>query len=467
MFGFMTIKKGQIIELAVENIASGGRGVARLHGFVLFVRGGLPGDRVRARVVKKKKAFAEAVILDLLEPSADRAEAPCPYSGVCGGCQWQHVRYDRQLAYKKAHIEEAVTRIGALSGIPVRDVIPAEETFAYRNKMEFSFSDRRWLLTEEMEKGETDRDFALGLHVPGTYYKVLDIDRCLLQGDRGNEILRAVKSYVKGSGVPVYGLKSHLGFWRYLMLRRSFHLDEWMVNIVTSREGQEVLEPLAEDLCSRFDHISTVVNNINGRKASIALGEKEVILAGRGNLRDRIGPFTFQISANSFFQTNTLGAEALYNKVVEFAELRGSETVLDLYSGTGTIPIFLSGHAKEIVGMEIEESAVADAWKNCKANGVENCRFIPGDIRDQITQLRLKPDVLIIDPPRAGMHKDVLARVMEIAVEKVVYVSCNPATLARDLEIMSQEYEVSEIQPVDMFPQTYHIEAVAKLVRRQ
>jgi 23S rRNA (uracil1939-C5)-methyltransferase len=239
-----------------------------------------------------------------------------------------------------------------------------------------------------------------------------------------------------------------------------------MVNLVTSEERKEVLQPLADALCQGFYNINTVVNNINATKAAIALGQREMVLSGDGTLQDRIGPFRFQVSANSFFQPNALSAEELYQKVVEYAQLKGSEWVLDLYSGTGTIPIFLSKRARAVIGMEIVESAILDAQRNCGANGIQNCQFVLGDIRESLSSLTLKPDVLIIDPPRAGMHKDVLSEVMELGTERIIYVSCNPATMARDLGTMSQAYHIVEIQPVDMFPQTYHIEAIAKLIRR-
>jgi 23S rRNA (uracil1939-C5)-methyltransferase len=333
--------------------------------------------------------------------------------------------------------------------------------------MEFSFSDRCWLLPDEYLKGESEDSFGLGLHVPGTFNKVIDIDACLLQHEEGNRILRKVKSYVKESGVPVYGLKSHKGFWRFLVLRYSVASGEWLVNLVTAEERREVVMPLAELLVKEVDTIKNVVNNINTRKAAIAIGEREVILAGEGFISDMIGPYVYQVSANSFFQTNTSGAQKLYEKVIEFAEIDGSEVVLDLYCGTGTIPIFLSQKAKEIIGIEISESAVLDAGKNCIYNRATNCRFILGDIRDKLSDIRHKPDVLIIDPPRAGIHKDILAGIINMAVEKVVYVSCNPATMARDMGRMSDLYEIIEIQPVDMFPHTYHIEAVAKMAIRK
>jgi 23S rRNA (uracil1939-C5)-methyltransferase len=493
----MNFRKGDLIELTIDRVAYGGQGLARRDGFIVFVKGAIPGDRVTARISRKKKDYAEAGVQEILDPSPDRVEAPCPYSGYCGGCQWQHMRYEAQLTHKKRLVEEAISRIGSLSGIPVHAVIPSEKTFAYRNKMEFSFSDRPWLVSfppalappSKGERGIRERNgrsglkdhdvtvsrggkteghenLALGLHVPGTFHKVLDIEACLLQQERGNEILREVKQYARRSGIPAYGLKSHQGFWRFLALRHTTRSDAWMVNLVTSEMGRDAVVPLAEILTRRFN-VHTVVNNITARKAAVALGEKEFVLSGDGTIEDQIGEFTFQISANSFFQTNTLGAEKLYSEVADFAELTGREVVLDLYSGTGTIPIFLSRRAGEIVGMEIMESAIQDAERNCRVNGTPNCRFVLGDIRENLQTLRTKPDVLIIDPPRAGMHKAVLAGVMALAPEKIVYVSCNPATLARDLAEMSCGYEVIEVQPVDMFPHTYHVEAVVKMVRRK
>lgn len=462
----MVLRKRDMVELIIDKVAYGGQGVARLNGLVLFVRGAIPGDRIKAQVVKKKRDYAEARLIELLEPSPDRIEAPCPYHGFCGGCQWQHMRYERQLEYKKGHVREAMSRIGSLPDVQVLDAIPSKKHYAYRNKMEFSFSDRRWFLPHEYEERQGERAFALGLHVPGTFYKVIDVEACLLQHETGNRILGEVKKYVKKGGIPVYELRGHQGFWRFLTLRHSTHFDEWMVNLVTSEERRDVVQPLAEALCHSFPNIHTVVNNINTRKAAIAVGESERVLLGDGAIQDRLGPFRFHISANSFFQTNSLTAEQLYQKVVEFSELKGPEWVLDLYSGTGTIPIFLSKKAEGVIGMEIAESAVLDAQRNCEANGIKNCQFVSGDIRERLSTLKLKPDVLIIDPPRAGMHKNILSRVMELGTERVIYVSCNPATMARDLGTMRQDYHIVEIQPVDMFPHTYHIEAIAKLVRR-
>jgi 23S rRNA (uracil1939-C5)-methyltransferase len=504
--------KGDIIDLTVDRVAFGGQGIARLDGLVIFVKGAIPGDRVRALILKKKKAYAEAKVQEILVPSADRIAAPCPYFGICGGCQWQQVKYERQVEYKRAHVEEALSHIGSISGIEILDPIPSEKPFGYRNKMEFSFSDRPWLphppsiipsvspydnsdlapVLPSIPQGERGivsvrdwdsvrgevsnherttnfaptKGFALGLHVPGTFDKIIDVQVCLLQQERGNEILREVKRYALESGLPPYGLKTHEGFWRFLTLRHSVYLDEWMVNLVTSEMRTDAILPLTHRLTGRFPNVRTVVNNITARKASIAVGEREVALAGPGTIMDRIGTSTFQISANSFFQTNSLGAGRLYGKVVDFAELGGRETVLDLYSGIGTIPIFLAKSASRVIGMEIAESAVLDARRNCRANGVENCEFILGDIRESLTRLRIHPELMIIDPPRAGMHQDVLSRVLEIGAERIVYVSCNPATLARDLARMQEHYHITRIQPVDLFPQTYHVESVANLIKR-
>ncbi len=461
------IKKGHTLDLQIVKTAFGGHGIARLDGLVVFVRGAVPGDRIKGRVIRKKRDYLEAQTTELLEPSPDRARPPCRYSGHCGGCQWQHVRYDCQLAYKGEQVKETLARIGALRDIRVRDVLPSQRRFAYRNKMEFTFSDRRWVLPADLPQPRSDSEFALGLHVPGTFHKVIDIDACLLQHGEGNRILRAVKEYVRRSGLPVYGLKSHRGFWRFLALRYSASMDEWMVNVVTSEGPSTTTAELAAFLAARFRRIRTVVNNVNARKASIALGEQETVLHGDGIIKDHIGGYGFQISANSFFQTNTLGGETLYRQIADYAELRGSEMVLDLYSGTGTIPVFLSGRAGRIVGVEIGQSAVRDAERNCRANEIHNCEFMWGDIKECLTRLRIRPDVVILDPPRAGVHKDAMAPIMDLDAGRIVYVSCNPATMARDLEQMGRRYDVVEVQPVDMFPHTYHIETVAKLHRRR
>jgi 23S rRNA (uracil1939-C5)-methyltransferase len=294
---------------------------------------------------------------------------------------------------------------------------------------------------------------------------VLDTRACLLQPDLGNRLLNAVRSYMRTSAQPVYGLRSHEGFWRFLMLRHSVSCDQWMVNVVTAFEDRDAVLPLAAELRERFPAVVSVVNNITAKRSGVAIGQREILLAGKPALKDRIGSFAFEISANSFFQTNTHGAQQLYQTVQRYSALKGDETVLDLYCGTGTIAIWLARQAREVIGLEMVESAVADAQKNCLANGVSNCRFILGDIKKTLATIDAKPDLLVIDPPRAGMHKRVLKQVLDMAPRKIVYVSCNPTTMARDLAELKRLYAVAEVQPVDMFPHTFHIESVARLVK--
>ncbi len=461
----MAIKKGQQLELKITDIAFGGKGLARVNGLAVFVQQAIPLDVVIARITKKKKQYAEARIDTLLEPSPFRITPPCIYSGFCGGCKWQFMNYEKQLDYKRQHVLESFEHIGLIKDVSVHATIPSKLIFGYRNKMEFSCSDRRWLLPKDMDRDDIDRTFALGLHVPGTFYKVLDTKTCLLQPELGNHILEQVRRFIKGSGAPVYGLRSHSGFWRFVMLRHSAAYDQWMVNIITAAEDRETVQPLADQLIEGNPKIVSVINNITSRKAGVAMGEYEILLAGTSCIRDKIGLFEFEISANSFFQTNTLGAERLYETVKAYAALTGKETVLDLYSGTGSIAIYLAADAKEVTGLEIAQSAVIDAENNCRINRISNCRFILGDLRKSLPQVSARPDVMIIDPPRSGMHGDVVRQVLQMQPKRIVYVSCNPATMARDVGMMKESYSVLEVQPFDMFPHTHHIESVARMER--
>jgi 23S rRNA (uracil1939-C5)-methyltransferase len=459
----MAVKKGQVVELDITGIAYGGKGMARLNGLAVFIDQAIPGDRARARIIRKKKNYVEARLLELVESSPDRIQAPCMYSGTCGGCKWQFLTYDKQLEYKRQHVIESSEHIGSIKGVTVRPTIASPKEFAYRNKMEFSCSDREWLMPQEMEKQNNDKGFAIGLHVPGTFYKVLDIQACLLQPELGNSVLADVRNYIKSSNAPVYGLKTHIGFWRFLMLRYSVAYNQWMVNVITAAEDRAQVQPLADLLMDKYSDIVSVMNNISARKAAITNGEYEICLRGDSVIKDKIGPFEFEISANSFFQTNSWGAEPLYNVVKQFAELSGGERVVDMYSGTGAIAIYLSDAAREVIGIEISGSAVADAVSNCRRNKISNCRFVQGDINACLSQLTGELDVMIIDPPRAGMHKKVVKQVLTMLPGRIVYVSCNPTTLARDLAMLQDRYRVLEVQPVDMFPHTYHIETVARL----
>ncbi len=462
----MSIQKGQLHEVDISGIAYGGKGIVHIEGFAVFVDQAVPGDRVRIAITRKKKNYAEARVVSLLKPSGDRVPAPCPHSGVCGGCKWQFLDYDRQLAYKRQHVAESLAHIGLIKEATVHPTLPSELRFGYRNKVEFTCSDSPWLLPDEMENADAAGCFALGFHVPGVFHKVLDIEACLLQPDMGNRILGDVRRYLQLSELPMYCPRTHNGFWRFVMLRHSVAHDHWMVNLITAAENHRAVEPLADLLKNKYPQIISVVNNITAKKAAISAGEYEILLSGSDHLTDRLCGFEFDISAGSFFQTNSRGAQTLYRTVMDYAGLTGSETVFDLYCGTGTIAICLSKAARKVIGFEIVDAAVSDAEKNCLKNGISNCTFYRGDIKDRLSEAQHEPDVMIIDPPRDGMHKSVVQQVLNMLPGRIVYVSCNPATLARDLGLMKDAYQVVEVQPVDMFPHTFHIESVARLQKR-
>lgn len=460
------MRKGDIIELTIEKLVYGGRGLAHHNNRAVFVDAAIPGERVMARASRVKKDFAEARLLEVLEPSQHRVIAPCRYNDYCGGCNWQFIEYEKQLEHKHAIVEELLHHIGKVADVPVHPALPAPQALGYRNKMEFSFSDKRWLLPEELDNKKDYEHFALGLHVPGTFDKIINIDGCLLQHERGNEILKEVKEYARGSGLPVYGLRSHQGFWRYLVLRHSHYFDEWMVNIVTSEEREPELRTLASILRDRFGNIESLVQSINTRRGGTAIAERENVLLGRSSIRDKIGKFTFEISAQSFFQTNTAMAERLYEQVRDLASLTGKETVIDLYCGIGTISILLAPLASLVIGMDISESSIQDARKNCELNGIYNCEFLCGDVKALLSRAAFHPDLLIADPPRAGIHKKVIEQILYLMPDKIIYVSCNPSTLARDLALLNERYLVGEVQPLDLFPNTHHVETVVLLEQR-
>jgi 23S rRNA (uracil1939-C5)-methyltransferase len=462
----MGVKKGQEVELDISDLAFGGRGLARVDGLAVFVERSVPGDRALCRIVKKKKNFAEARVIRLLEASPLRIDPPCRYFSYCGGCNWQFLPYERQLEFKRRHVAESLAHIGLIQEVPVLPAIASPAAYGYRNKMEFSCTDRRWLLPHELGREDIPAGLGIGLHVPGTFHKVLDIEQCLLMPALGNRILEDVRRHIRDSSLPVYGLRTHTGFWRFVMLRHSAAHDRWMINIVTAAFDGEAVRPLAERLSAKYPSIAAIVNNVTSRRAGVAIGEEEYPLFGAAVLEDQIGPLRFEISANSFFQTNTGGAARLYETVAAYAGLTGAETVVDLYCGTGTIGMSLAHAAREVIGMEITQSAVEDAKRNCRLNGITNCRFLLGDIRETLGSLPQTADVLIIDPPRVGMHPDVVKQVLAMAPRRIVYVSCNPATLARDLALLQEHYQAMEVQPVDMFPQTFHIESVARLERK-
>jgi len=464
------MKKGDILNLKIEDVTFGSEGLARSSGKVVFVPGTLPGEEVEARIVKKKRDYIQAKVISFQKKSVNRQEAPCEHYPVCGGCKWQDVNYSFQLELKHRIVSETLRRIGGFENIPILPPLSAPEIFGYRNKMEFSFSAHRWILPEEPEPTIKSKDFTLGLHVPGRYDKVLDIDKCWLQSDFGNTILQSVKEFAQSSKKPCWHSYNHEGFWRYLVIREGKSTRQKMVNIVTFDHDVHLMNDLADHLLHVVPDLKSLVNNVTQSKGGSAFGEKEYILSGSSIIEEKIGDFIFEISANSFFQTNTKQAENLYKKTLEFAELSSKEIVFDLYSGTGTISIFLSQFAKKVIGIEVIESAVINAKQNAKRNKIENCDFILADIREEFRDVQSliekygKPNVLIIDPPRAGIHPKSLKGILTLNPERIVYVSCNPSTFARDVKILCEDkYDLIQVQSVDMFPHTYHVELVGQI----
>ena len=478
------LKRGREVELTLEAFADRGKSLARVpsptgegRGYVVFVAGAVPGDRVRARVIKRKKGFAEARLLEVLDESDLRTQPRCPYHADCGGCKWQHVEYPAQLAMKGEQAVSALARAGLdLSAADVRAPLGAADrdgsggTYFYRNKMEFSFSAMRWLTDWEIASGaDFDKGFALGLHVPGRFDKVLDLEACYLQSEWSARLVNGVRRFAKDHGWAPWHPREHTGYLRILALRTPGHTEDRMVNLVTSHSDEGRMAAFAEFLRAEFPEVTTLVNTINSGVAQTAFGEAVHTVFGPGTVRDRIGPHTFEIASNAFFQTNTVAAEGLYAVAREFASLEADDVVYDLYCGAGTISLFVADAVEKVVGVELVEEAVENARASAAANGVENCTFVAGDMlelfKPELVEEHGRPDVLVVDPPRAGMHPKVVGQIAHLRPERIVYVSCNPQTQARDLAMLLEAaaYEIEAVQPVDMFPHTHHVESVVGL----
>jgi 23S rRNA (uracil1939-C5)-methyltransferase len=482
------MKKGDTLELEISKYASKGKGIAKINrskikpaqntedqnieedNYVVFVQGSYPGDKVKAQLSKIKNSYAEAKTTEIITPSKHRIEPRCKFFGTCGGCKQQDLNYETQLKYKEEVVKETFEHIGGLTDYKFENIIPSENVFFYRNKMEFSFSDKRWLTKNEIGADEIiDKDFALGLHIPRIFDKVLDIDECFLQSELSNNILNFTRKFFKGKNKTIYSTKTHRGYLRNLVIRQSLNTDDLMVNLVTSSEDDELMNEYTTELLKTVPQITTIINNINLKKASVAIGDYEKVYCGTGFIHDKIGNYKFRVSANSFLQTNTLQAENLYKTAMEFAELKGDEIIYDLYSGAGTIAIYVSDKAEKIYGFESVKSALKDADKNARINSIDNVEFIEANLYKSFLPIVVhkkipNPDVMIIDPPRSGMHKTTVDDTMQLNPEKIVYVSCNPATQVRDIKLMvGAGYKLVNMKPVDMFPHTYHIENVALL----
>ncbi|MBL0175290.1 MAG: 23S rRNA (uracil(1939)-C(5))-methyltransferase RlmD [Ignavibacteria bacterium] len=461
------VRVGDILRLDVDKIAFEGRAVARTGGLVVFVDGGIPGDTVMARVFRKKKQYAEAAVQEILARSPERVDPVCAHFGTCGGCSWQHLEYAAQCRWKREHVRDAFERIGGFAGVTVHETLPSPVEVYYRNKMEYSFGDKRWLLPEELGATLRDELFALGLHVPGRYDRILSIDACHLQSPESNAILNATRDFFLARGVPAYSTKTHTGDLRNLVIREGKRSGERMVYFVSTHEEPEMMREYAELLREERFGVTTFVHGITQRKSTVAVGETETVYFGPGVITEQLGDCSYELSPTSFFQTNTLQAERLYALAAASADFRPTDTVWDLYCGAGTITLFIAPFVKEAIGVELNPASIADAQKNAAANGVSNVSFRVADILAFLRSGKERgavPDVIIVDPPRAGLHPDVTRGIGALGVERVVYVSCNPATSARDCQVLAEYgYVIEGITPVDMFPHTYHIECVITL----
>lgn len=480
------MKKNDIVELQIESYAFEGKGIARISQselehvnddsdkkYVLFVHNSYPGDLVKARVLKLKKSYGEAKTVEVLKAGEGRIKAKCKHFNVCGGCKQQDLDYEYQVKFKHEQVRDIFERLGGFKDFEILPIVKSEEIYNYRNKMDFSFTPQRWLTTEEIESNENiNKDFALGFHVPKVFSKVIDIEECFLQTDKGTDILNFTRSFFKPKGTSIYSTFSNEGYLRNLVLRESFGFDEFMVNLVTFTDDEELMKEYSAALVNKFPFITSVINNVNLRKAQVAYGDYENVYHGEAQIYDKIGKYKFRVSANSFFQTNSLQAEKLYQTTFDFAEFNGEEIVYDLYSGASTISIFVSQNVKEVYGFESARSAVKDGKINCKINEIDNVKSFEVDLNKScisyLEQHKIpQPDVIIADPPRAGMNPKTVNDILKLEPQKIVYVSCNPSTQARDIKLLCEEkYNLVKVQPVDMFPQTYHIENVALLIKK-
>lgn len=466
-------KKRIVLEnILVEDYAAEGRSLARVDGKVVFIEGAVPGDVVDVQLTKNKSDWAEGHTLTIKSFSPDRVQPFCSHFGVCGGCQWQMLPYEQQLKYKQKQVTDNLTRIGRIPLPEILPIVGANETKYYRNKMEYTFATRKYIPSDEFRKLKAegiDPDAlpgAAGFHARGFFDKVVEIDTCHLQEEPTNLIRKFAAAYTIEKGIPFYNIKEHQGWLRNMFVRNTT-TGELMVNIIFGYEDVTLREDLLNQLLEAFPQITTLLYTINTKKNDSLFDLHPQIYTGKGYIIEKLEDFQFKISPKSFFQTNTKQAEKLYQVTREFAELSGTQTVYDLYCGTGSIGIFVSKQAAKVVGVEVVADAIEDAKENAALNGLTQTAFFAGDVidicDDAFFEQHGRPDVVITDPPRAGMHEKLVRKLLDIAAPLIVYVSCNPATQARDLALLDEKYEVTKIQPVDMFPHTLHIENVVQL----
>jgi len=465
------MKKGDEVEILVEDMNDDGRGVGRTEdGMVIFTDKAIPGDKVRVRIRKKRSKYAEAQFLELLSPSTYRIDPRCEYFGICGGCKMQNLEYERQLSFKKNVVENALKRIGGFDNVEIPDIMGSDDIFFYRNKMEFSFSDDKWMTvpTEDREK------FALGLHVPRFHSKIIDIHECFLQSEISNRILNFTRDFFKTRNASIYSTETHEGYLRFLIIRESKNTPDFMVNLVTYDYDEKLINEYAQGLKMIAPEVTTLINGLSNKRAQVAFAENEKVIFGEGIISEKLvrgdgREFAFKISPNSFFQTNTIQAQKLYDVALEFGEFNSNDKVLDLYCGAGSIAIFISDRVSKVLGVELIEDSIANAHENKELNGITNAEFLVSDIKDFLTGSNvIEYNKIILDPPRSGLHPKICEILSETKLDKIIYVSCNPSTQARDLKLICEKgnYEIEKIQPVDMFPHTYHVENVVSLRKK-
>lgn len=450
----------------ITAIAAEGKGLARVENFVVFVDKAIPGDIIDAKIVQKKKDYALAEITTLIKPSEKRIPSFCKHFGTCGGCKWQHVDYSYQLTLKQQVVEDAFRRIGKVELKSIEPILGCEETIYYRNKLEFTFSSRVWLTREQIDSGETFDRNALGFHTSGNFASVLQIDECYLQDEKVNTIRNAVYQFAVKHSYTFYNLKFHEGLLRNLIFR-STTLDEWMVTLCVAENDMEKIELMMNFINDNFPFITSLNYIINTKKNDTIYDQEVITFRGKNHIIEQLGNVRYKISTKSFFQTNSKQAKRLYDIVKDFGNFTKDDLVYDLYCGTGSIALYIANDCKKVVGIEQIPDAIVDANYNAELNKIDNCIFHAGTcediLKEEFIATHSTPDIVVVDPPRAGLHEKVVNVLLEAAPKKIVYVSCNPATQARDVLLFSERYQVTKCQPVDMFPHTFHIENVVLL----
>ncbi len=463
--------------ITVIDASSDGQSVARTEEYVIFIKGAVPGDIVDVQVTRKKAKYREATAINIKQASEKRTEPVCQHFGTCGGCKWQNMSYDWQLFYKQKQVSDALTRLAKIELPEIQKIVPSQKTYNYRNKLEFTFSNKKWLTKDQIEdkaltfgegSGEVSRN-ALGFHIPGMFDKILEIEKCHLQEEPSNAIRNEIRKYATENNLTFFDLREQIGFLRNIIIR-STSTGEWMLIVAFHYDDKPEIKKMLDHIANQFPQITSLQYVINSKRND-TIGDLDILVhKGNDSIYEQMEGLKFKIGPKSFYQTNSDQAYELYKVTRDFAGIKKTDIVYDLYTGTGTIANFIAHQAKKVVGVEYVPAAIEDAKINSELNSINNTVFYAGDMKDVLNNDFInengKPDVIITDPPRAGMHEDVTKKILEIEPDRIVYVSCNPATQARDLQLLDTKYKVTKVQPVDMFPQTHHVENVVLLERK-